>query len=753
MAITAQSFGQCSYFLEGTIKDVDSQEPIESVLVSIVDTDKATYSLENGYFKISNVCPGQHYISYAHIGCEDHFTTVEIHSDTTITVELKHGEHQFDEVSIISEAAHKHKEQVLSKKVISDNATKGFSEILENISGVSLIKTGANVSKPIVEGLTGNRVTLLNNGIAQSGQQWGVGHSPEIDPLIADNIRIIKGAKALQHPQSNHGEVVLVETEPIQKKPRLNGKVSSFFETNGRLTANNVKLSKYHKTFGWRVTGTYKKGGDRRAPGYYLTNTGTREMNFSADFRKDFSDKFKMDVYASNFSTDIAILRGAHVSTRDQVLEATTRDVPFFTKNDFSYDINPPRQKVNHRLGKVKLKYFHNDQTWTDIVASLQNNSRREYDVRRGGRSNTPALNINQYSFFLSGKFNKEWEQSYIKAGTTFNFIDNTNVSGTGILPLIPDHRSYESSLFGIYGRDFDNLEWNIGGRLDYVGAQVLYISRGVKKEIIEYNPSYLTTSLSTDFTYKWSGFNTSLNLAYNNRPPAINEAYSSGLHQGVSGLEFGDPDLKTEHGLKTSLGFITTGHDLVELEMVAFYERFKNYIYLQPLKTPRTTIRGTHYIFEYMQDDADIIGVNLKSKFRILNTLKLSVSADYLRGQNTGRDIPLVYMPANSIGCGLHYNKKLDHKINKISADINFKHTFKQTHFDLLYDLTDTPDAFNMLSANLALNTDIFNQDVRWTLKVENALNTKYRLNTNRLRYFADEMGRNIILGLQVSL
>ena len=66
----------------------------------------------------------------------------------------------------------------------------GSVGIVESMTGVSSIKSGAGVSKPVVHGLSGNRVTILNNGLAQSGQQWGNDHAPEIDPYVADHISV-----------------------------------------------------------------------------------------------------------------------------------------------------------------------------------------------------------------------------------------------------------------------------------------------------------------------------------------------------------------------------------------------------------------------------------------------------------------------------------------------------------------------------------------------------------------------------------
>ena len=107
----------------------------------------------------------------------------------------------------------------LGKRLIEDNSHKPLAELLDSEAGVSTLRNGAGIGKPIVHGLFGNRLTILNNGVAQSGQQWGNDHSPEIDPLSADKVTILKGAGAIEHQGGNLGAVILVQPLRIPKDP------------------------------------------------------------------------------------------------------------------------------------------------------------------------------------------------------------------------------------------------------------------------------------------------------------------------------------------------------------------------------------------------------------------------------------------------------------------------------------------------------------------------------------------------------
>ena len=150
------------------------------------------------------------------------------------------------------------------------------------------MRNGSGISKPVVHGLFGNRVAILNNGIAQSGQQWGSDHAPEIDPFVADHLSVVKGASALAYGGNSLGSVVLVETDNIQEDPHLHGEVNYTLQSNGWGHTLNSTIEKNGSWAAWRITGTLKRQGDNRTSNYFLTNTGKKENNLALQIEKQF---------------------------------------------------------------------------------------------------------------------------------------------------------------------------------------------------------------------------------------------------------------------------------------------------------------------------------------------------------------------------------------------------------------------------------------------------------------------------------
>ena len=256
----------CNLAISGIVKDVSTGIPISYATIIVKELQLGSVTDSVGFFDFNKVCSGKYHISISHIGCETQDLFLEISSDTTIAVFLDHNSHLMKEVAIIGQSGKvtTQETQSLNSESIAQNSDKNLATMLENISGVSAIKNGSGIAKPVVHGLYGNRLAILNNGIAQGGQQWGVDHSPEIDPFVANRITVIKGVGALEYQGSSLGSVILVEPKKIAQEPHLHGEGRYFFESNGLGNGLNFEMQQYRKIVGWRAIGTLKKSGDNR---------------------------------------------------------------------------------------------------------------------------------------------------------------------------------------------------------------------------------------------------------------------------------------------------------------------------------------------------------------------------------------------------------------------------------------------------------------------------------------------------------
>ena len=746
----------CNLAISGFVKDVSTGIPISYANIFVKELKSGDVTDSLGYFNIKAMCAGKYHISLRHIGCETQELYLNVSSDTTITVFIDQNSQLLNEVAIVGQGGKvtTQETQSLNSESIAQNSDKNLATMLENISGVSIIKNGSGIAKPVVHGLYGNRLTILNNGIAQSGQQWGFDHSPEIDPLVANRITVIKGVGALEYQGSSLGSVVLVEPKKIDREPHLHGEGRYFVESNGLGNGLNLALQQYSKLLAWRVVGTLKKSGDNRTSKYFLRNTGNQEANVALQFDKSWNKKWYSDLYFSSFNAELGVLRGSHIGNLTDLKEALEREVPFFTEDEFSYSISSPYQKVNHHLLKFHTKYSISEKQWFDITYAGQYNLRKEFDVRRSGRSDIPALSLKQVSNFVEVKYQnylpRNWE---FKSGVQMNRVDNTNLPETGILPLIPDYISHEYGVFGLVFKSVEKTTIEFGGRYDFENRNVAAISISVPREIIRYEIEYHNLSAMGGVTHQFGkGWKATYNIGYAARNPEVNELYSNGLHQGVSGIEEGDPNLDKEISVKNTLSIKGNMKNKLFFEGLFYYQKIDNYIFLNPQDEIRLTIRGAFPVFKYEQTDARLIGFDLAATYMVTERFNITGKYSYLNGYDLTNSLPLVYMPSNNLYAALNYQIPKFKKFQNLEFQINNRFVFEQKNLLPSQDFLAPPNSYYLVGLKVSAEKQLRKLRLNMFVRAENLLNETYRDYLNRQRYFADDLGFNLILGINIS-
>ncbi len=745
----------CNIHVLGFVKDANSSQPISYANIYLREAVQGSVSDSTGHFSFQSVCAGQYHLTISHIGCEPMELFVDLQRDTSLVIVLHHNSHLLDEITITGEIEeHTNQEvQSVTDKRITEHQHKNLAGILETITGVNMVKNGQGIAKPVVHGLYGNRLTILNHGIPQSGQQWGADHSPEIDPMVANKISVIKGVSALEFQGSSLGSVILVEPKGIQREPHLHGRARYFFESNGLGNGLNLQLQQYDEKLAWRIVGTLKKRGDGKTSKYFLRNTGMEESNLALQLEKQLAENWNCDLYFSSFNTRLGVLRGSHIGNLSDLEAAFDRKVPFFTNDHFSYLIEAPYQQVNHHLMKVHSKYSLHDEHWVDLTYASQWDYRKEYDVRRGGRSESPALSLKQLSHFLESKYKWYTSSWRTQAGVQFRFIDNANIPETGILPLIPNYVSYQGGLFALASKEFEKVAVELGGRYDYEDQRVAAISFGVPREIIHYKNRFQNLSLSGGIRYHPTP---DLKLVYNlglaTRNPAVNELYSHGLHQGVSGIEEGDPSLTKERSIKHTLSVRSDIKKKLSYESILYFQHIKDYIYLEPQEETRLTIRGAFPVFKYEQTTAQIFGLDLSTIYQAADHINMVLKYSYIKGRDRVYDLPLIGLPSNDLSLGIHYQIPKWGIFENLEFRLDNRFVLKQTDLLPSQDFADAPDSYHLFGLGASAEKQGTRTRLNLFCRVENLFNVAYRDYLNRQRYFADDLGINLIAGVGVS-
>jgi iron complex outermembrane recepter protein len=741
---------QCNYTLSGRVLDISTQEPLDYSSVQIEGTTIGAKTNNDGYFEIKNICTGDIHLLITHIGCEAKRLFIQLRKDTSITIYLPHHHSFLHQIVVKGKSIYAEEGHVISEKELNQQSGNSLANIASSVSGVSVLKTGAGITKPIIHGLYGARIQLINNDITQQSQSWGNDHAPEIDPFASDNIAVIKGVYGIEFGGNTIGGALKMNSEPISDDPHVHGKALYSFATNNQLNVLATRFEKKAKYFKWRVGGAVQQGGDYRTANYFLSNTAFKQASVFVQLEKDWSTKLKSDFHYSYFANSLGILRGAHAGNLTDLENAMGANEPAFTDTKRGFDIEAPRQNVQHHLFKTHFSYQLNKDASLQFIYGWQLNNRKEFDIRRGGRTDVPSLGLTLAAHDAKLFYHKLNKEKSTKVGVQYQYQNNTNDALTGILPLQADYQLYDIGFFYIRTLQLTKkTELSVGARQDIRNMDARLIRNfNVEKVLVtNYN-----TTISVGLDYNWTKKTaTAFNLSTARRGPEVNELFSNGLHQGVASIEEGNINLKNEWGTKAILTQHLKPSKKLQAEGSLYYQYIHNYIYLQPQDSFRLTIRGAFPLFIYEQTDATIAGFDATVNYHITERLSLLSKWALIHGQDVRNNIPLIYMPSNNLYMAFQYELKdiegAKMKLSGTTFSINGDYVARQNRLLASQDFMPAPDAYFLLGARAETNVIVGEQAFYISLQAQNVLNTSYRNYLNRLRYFSDDLGRNITM------
>ncbi|MFT7588509.1 MAG: iron complex outermembrane receptor protein, partial [Limisphaerales bacterium] len=165
---------QCAFSISGKVLDEHHDEPLEYSTVLIEETGGGAVADSTGFFILSDLCAGEYHLRVSHVGCEHVHLFVDLKKDTAVNIFLEHhSEHLADVIVKVENVP----SMTQGSVVVSEEASgQTLSQILTKVVGVSSISNGSGIAKPVIHGLYGNRIVVLNNGLEQAGQRWGNDH-------------------------------------------------------------------------------------------------------------------------------------------------------------------------------------------------------------------------------------------------------------------------------------------------------------------------------------------------------------------------------------------------------------------------------------------------------------------------------------------------------------------------------------------------------------------------------------------------
>ncbi|MBN2891672.1 MAG: TonB-dependent receptor [Bacteroidales bacterium] len=724
LAIMFSGFFSFSQTLSGTVIDEFSKQPIPGVVVELPELQKGIVTDENGVFVFDVIPKGDFKLQISSFGYKSVILSCNTDKSKKIEIAISPTLIETEKIVISGgnfSSAHSNAVKVDMVKISDLKTTGNLSGFLDNISGVDIISQGLGVTKPVIRGLSGTNILMLNNGFRLENYQFSEHHPFLVDEIGTDRVEVIKGPASLLYGSDAVGGVINM----IAEKPAPIGKfnadynASYFSNTNGILQNIGIKSSTEKFMWGFRA------GLISHQDFYDANKNQVKNSRFNRYLAKAFFIfNAKNAVFKLNYEFSKSLLGMPNE-------EAITLVNNNLYKNEIWY------QNLNNNLITSQNTYFLN-KIRLKANFSYQNN-------KRGLVVKEDVYGVKMFLQNVTYETKMEYskESFSIISGFQGNYAVNKNLEGA-VNKIMPDYSSNTNALFTL-------LKYNFADKFN-LQSGIRYEISNIKIKAQDYHEIFNETK---KFDYEnFSGsigatynpiheLNFRINFASAYRMPNIAELTQFGVHE--LRFEQGNLDLKSQRSFEGDFSAHFHSKKIL-FDFALFYNKIDNYIYLSP--TNDTTADG-YEIFKHIQNNADLYGFETGVEVYPIKTLDIKGTYSYIIGKQNKEYLPFIphnklKINANLILGDLLFAKNINFGISSIYA-------FEQNKVSEEEEIS--PEYF-LLNANLNFNVFINKQQISIQFAGTNLLNTLYVDHLSELKengYY--DMGRNFVISLKIPI
>ena len=711
---------QMSGFAQTKIRVLDekSNAPVTYANVYFPDTKTGTVTDTLGQFSINFATP-QVLVQVFFFGYETFLGYINLNQGDQI-VYLQPSTHELQEIIVSGNVSRLQGENVMNveKLSIHNGSVHGISlaDKLASIAGIDNLSTGSGIGKPVIRGLSGNRIAVFSQGVRLENQQWGDEHGLGLDENGYEQVEIIKGPASLLYGCDALGGVLFFVDERYAKYNSLEAALNSEFNSNSLGFRNNGAFKVSKNRLHWNLFGGYATHADYNdGNNEFVTNSRFNTGNLKTTLGYT-GDKFTSSLKYSFLNEKYGLVEAGEHGEEEHGEEESYQNG--------RKPLMPYQDLITHLMSSENTFFFDNASK-LKIDAGYVFNKRKEFENEHEdepAEHEEAALHMNLHTVSYNARwYSPRWNERWTLTAGSQGMAQNNFNHGEEI--LIPDANTFDFGVFTM--TDFHYAKkayWQLGLRFD---------TRCITSE--ELNKQYNSFNFSTGiFQPVVKNLSLRLNVSSGFRAPNMYELLSDGIHHGTNRYEIGNPNLKTENSyqIDASSNYNTEHIDFV---INPYFDYIRNYIYLQPTDGRIDNIP----VFDYMQRNAFLYGGEAGFHFHPHPLDWLHVEGSY--GSTFGQDTEhnhLALMPSQKINAMVSANFSFKKALRQFSVYLQNQYSFAQ-HKVAANELP-TP-GYNLLNTGVLFEFDIQSQPLQLNISANNLLNETYY----------DHLSRNKINGI----
>ncbi len=627
-------------------------------------------------------------------------------------------------------------------------AQGSLGETISHMPGVTSTYFGPAASRPVIRGMDGDRVRILQNSIGTlDASGLSADHAVPIEPLAVNRIEVVRGPAALFYGGSAVGGVVNVITNRIPDRAIMGVQGSADTRFGGAESERGAAtlLETGNGRFALHVDGFWRQTSDLKIPGF-ARSSRQRATDAANDL-------------ANGTSTEQPYGRVPNTPSRADggaVGGAFTWDKGYaglsYTNHSINYG-SPAERNIRIDLHSDRYDFAGEVRELPGFITGLK---------FKGGYTDYVHREINGgivgTNFFNKG-YEARVEATHAAIGPfkgAFGLQSGKNrFSALGDEAFIPPTLTDTVAAYLFEETSLGAGKVNFGGRIERTGVNanaspdLLDASTGLSRFPTEQSKRFHARSMSLGALYPAGPLILTGNLSHTERAPTYSELFAYGPHAATGTYELGNATFGVEKSNAIDAGFKWKAGPHSG-SVSAYQAKFDNYITGFASGTVRDadgTINaaGEFNEFRFRQNPARFRGFEAEARFRLLErpgTLYLEFKADAVRADNLATGEPLPRIPAARFGTALNYAR--DTWNVKLEATRSAAQTRVPT--------ADTPTDGNTL-INLYGNYRFSSGPARvsaW-LKATNLTNADARLATSLLRDRMPLGGRALTGGVRI--